>query len=183
MRSMIIVYTGSGKGKTSAAMGSAFRALGHGWRVLVIQFLKGDWPIVFGELESARCHSKLEILQLGKGFVKIMGDEKPLSEHRRAVKSAVSTAKKMIFSKKYDLVVLDEVLYALDTGRARLLKLKDLFEVMNKKPEKTHLILTGRIQNSGMKKQIIARADLVTEMKEIKHPYQKGIPALKGIDY
>ncbi len=180
---MIIVYTGSGKGKTSAALGNVFRALGHGWRVLVIQFLKGDWPIVFGELESARRHAKLEILQLGRGFVKIMGDKKPLGEHRHAVKSAIHLAKKKIFSGKFDLVVLDEVLYALETGKTRLLKLADLFEILKKKPGKTHLILTGRIQNPTVRKQIIARSDLVTEMKEIKHPYQKGIQAQKGIDY
>ena len=180
---MILVYTGSGKGKTSAALGSVFRALGHGWNVLVIQFMKGDWPIVFGELESARRHKKLEIVQLGKGFVKIMGDKKPLSEHRLAAKSALATAKKRIFSGNYDLVVLDEVLYALETAGAQLLKLSDLTELMKKKPKKTHLILTGRIQSAAARKKITSCADLVTEMKEIKHPYQLGLPAQKGIDY
>ena len=180
---MILVYTGNGKGKTSAALGNVFRALGHGWRVLVLQFMKGDWPIVFGELESARRHPRLEILQLGKGFVKIMGDKKPLSQHKQAAKNAMLTAKKKIFSGKYDLVVLDEVLYALETGETRLLKLKDLLEILKKKPAETHLILTGRIQDPKVKKQIIARADLVTEMKEIKHPFQKGLGAQKGIDY
>lgn len=91
---MILVYTGSGKGKTSAALGNVFRALGHGWRVLVLQFMKGDWPIIFGELKSAKRHPRLEILQLGRGFVKIMGDKKPLAEHRRAASQALETAKK-----------------------------------------------------------------------------------------
>ena len=180
---MILVYTGNGKGKTSAALGNVFRALGHGWRVLVIQFMKGDWPIVFGELESARRHARLEVLQLGRGFVKIMGDKKPLSEHRSAAQNAMRTAGKKILSGKYDLVVLDEALYALETGIPRLLKAEELLKIIKSKPKKTHLILTGRIQSSVLKKKIFSRADLVTEMKEIKHPYQQGLPALKGIDY
>src|SRR3989338_8748908 len=108
-KGLVIVYTGAGKGKTSAALGNVFRALGHGLRVLVIQFFKGDWPIVFGELESAKLHKKLEILQLGKGFVKIMGDKKPFEEHEAAAKEAIQLAKEKILSGKYDLVVLDEV--------------------------------------------------------------------------
>ena len=183
MTGLILVYTGPGKGKTSAALGNVFRALGHGWRVLVIQFMKGDWPIVFGELKSAERHPKLEFLQLGRGFVKIMGDKKPLSDHRRAASRALAVAKKKIFSGKYDLVVLDEVLYALDTMDVQLITLAQLSEILKKRPKNTHLILTGRIQNAKTKKQIFALADLVTEMKEIKHPYQKGISAQKGIDY
>ena len=180
---MILVYTGNGKGKTSAALGNVFRALGHGWRVLVIQFMKGDWPVVFGERVSAKRHKKLEILQLGRGFVRIMGDKKPLSEHRQAASRALATAKKRIYSGKYDLVVLDEVLVALESMGALLVPKKELFEILKKKPERTHLVLTGRIQDAQTKEQLILLADLVTEMKEIKHPYQKGIGALKGIDY
>ena len=149
---MILVYTGNGKGKTSAALGNVFRALGHGWRVLVIQFMKGDWPIVFGELESARRHTKLEILQLGRGFVKIMGDKKPIGEHRSAAKSALRTAEKMICSGKYDLVVLDEVLYALETGSPRLLKKEELLRILKNKPKKTSLIMTGRLKSAALKK-------------------------------
>jgi len=176
---VILVYTGDGKGKTSAALGNVFRALGHGWRVLVIQFFKGNWPVVFGEIESAKSHQNLEILQLGKGFVKIMGDKKPLSEHKEAAVGALALAKKKIFSGEYDLVVLDEINYAVDSAGAKLLDMKDLMEILEKKPEKTHLILTGR----NASKEIIEKADLVTEMKEIKHPFQKGISALKGIDF
>jgi len=178
-KGLTIVYTGDGKGKTSAALGNAFRALGHGWKVLIIQFLKGDWPVVFGELASAKQHPRLEILQLGKGFVKIMGDPKPLEEHRLAACEAMRLAKEKIFSGDYDLVVLDEVNYAVDALDLRLVKLKDLIEIIKKKPARTHLILTGR----NAKQEIIDLADLVTEMKEIKHPYQKGVPAQKGIDY
>ena len=180
---MILAYIGNGKGKTSAALGNVFRALGHGWRVLIIQFMKGDWPILFGELESAKRHRKLEVLQLGRGFVKIMGDKKPLSQHKGAAANALEFAKKKILSGKYDLVVLDEVLYTLETADVRLVSIERLLEIMKITPKKTHLVLTGRINNLKMKKQIIRAADLVTEMKEIKHPYKKGIPAQKGIDY
>ena len=180
---MILVYTGDGKGKTSAALGNVFRALGHGWRVLVIQFMKGDWPIVFGELKSAKRHPKLTIVQMGQGFVKIMGDKKPLSKHKSAAASALEFAKKKILSGKYDLVVLDEVLYALETANVQLVSAPKLLQIMKIKPKKTHLILTGRINDLKIRKQITRVADLVTEMKEIKHPYQKGISAQKGIDY
>ena len=178
-KGLVIIYTGDGKGKTSAALGNVFRALGHGWRVLVIQFFKGDWPVVFGELESAKAHPKLEILQLGKGFVKIMGDKKPFSEHQIAAAEAIGFAKKKIFSGDYDLVVLDEVNYAVDYLDIKLVEVKDLLEIIEKKPAHTHVIFTGR----NAKPEIVERADLVTEMKEIKHPFQKGIQAQKGIDY
>lgn len=178
-KGLVIVYTGNGKGKTSAALGNVFRALGHGWKVLVIQFFKGDWPVVFGEMESAKLHSNLEILQLGKGFVKIMGDKKPFKEHKTAATEAINFAKEKIYSGKYDLVVLDEVNYAVDYLDIRLVELKDLIEIIKKKPKHTHLILTGR----DAKKEIIDIADLVTEMREIKHPFQKGVQAQKGIDY
>lgn len=178
-RGLVLVYTGNGKGKTSAALGNVFRALGHGWKVLVIQFFKGDWPIVFGEIESAKAHANLEIIQLGKGFVKIMGDKKPFSEHKMAADEAVAFAKKKIFSGDYDLVVLDEINYAVDYLDVRLVELKDVLEMIDGKHERTHLILTGR----DAKPEVIERADLVTEMKEIKHPFQKGIQAQKGIDF
>ena len=177
---MLIIYTGNGKGKTSAAMGNVFRALGHGMKVLVIQFFKGDWPVVFGELESAKKHPNLEFLQLGEGFVKIMGDKKPLSVHRKAAESAFKTAEQKILSKKYDLVVLDEMIYALDYQKtAGLISLDKLLKLVKKIPLQTYLVLTGR--NAHPK--LIKEADLVTEIKEIKHPFQKGIPATKGIDY
>src|SRR3989338_318109 len=130
-KGLVIVYTGAGKGKTSAAMGNAFRALGHGMRVLVIQFFKGDWPIVFGEFESAKKHKNLEFLQLGKGFVKIMNDRKPFSAHKAAARTALKTAEKKIQSKKYGLVVLDEVIYALDyQGKAGMIPLADLLKLL-----------------------------------------------------
>ncbi len=178
-KGLVIVYTGDGKGKTSAALGNAFRALGHGWRVLMIQFFKGDWPVKYGELESARLHPKLEIIQLGKGFVKIMGDKKPIEEHKAAAREAMDLAKTRIYSGEYDLVILDEINCAVDYLDVRLVELEDVLEIVRKKPERTHLIFTGR----GARPELIAAADLVTEMKEIKHPFQKGIQAQEGIDF
>ena len=177
---MILIYTGNGKGKTSAAMGNVFRALGHGMKVLVIQFFKGDWPIVFGEMESAKKHKNLEFLQLGKGFVKIMNDKKPFSAHKAAALAALEVAEKKIRTKKYSLVVLDEVIYALDyQGAAGMIPLAGLLKLLKKTPSSTHVVLTGR----NAHKKLIELADLATEMKEVKHPFQKGAPAMKGIDY
>src|SRR5687767_9928777 len=106
-RGLIIVYTGDGKGKTTASLGIALRALGHGWRVLVIQFFKGDWPVVFGELEMGqRLAPQFEVLQLGKGFVKYMGDKKPMEEHVAAAKEALNVAREKIVSGAYDLIIL-----------------------------------------------------------------------------
>lgn len=179
-KGLIIVFTGEGKGKTSAALGCALRALGHGWRVCVIQFFKGDWPVVYGELEMAkRLHPQLEVLQLGRGFVKIMGDKKPFEEHVEAAKAALELTKERVFSGQYDVVILDEINYALGYMDFKLIELEDVLELLRAKPPELHLILTGRNAHP----EVIEIADLVTEMKEIKHPMKKGIPAQQGIDY
>ncbi len=179
-RGLIIVYTGNGKGKTSAALGAALRALGHGWRVLIIQFFKGEWPVVFGEVEMGkRLAPQLEVLQLGKGFVKFMGDKKPFVEHLEAAKAALKMARERITSGQYDLIVLDELIYAIDYAGVQLVSLEDVLGLLNVKPPTLHLILTGR----NAPQAIIDRADLVTEMTEIKHPWQQKIPAQEGIDY
>ena len=179
-RGLLIVYTGNGKGKTSAALGAALRAVGHGWRVLIIQFFKGDWPIVFGELESAkRLAPNLEVLQLGKGFVKHMGDTKPFDEHLAAAREAAQTARERITSGQYDLVILDELIYAIDYAGVKLVSLGEVMRLLDARPPSLHLILTGR----NAPQAIIDRADLVTDMQEIKHPWQRKIPAQQGIDY
>ena len=179
-RGLIILYTGNGKGKTTAALGAVLRALGHGWRVLVIQFFKGDWPVVFGELEMAkRLAPQLEILQLGKGFVGYMGDTKPREEHAVAAREALHVAKERITSGAYDLIVLDEIVYAIDYAGVQLVSLEDVLGLLDAKPPSLHLILTGR----NAPQALIDRADLVTEMREVKHPWQQKIPAQEGIDY
>ena len=179
-RGLIIVYTGNGKGKTTAALGVVLRALGHGWRVLVIQFFKGDWPVVFGEVEMGkRLAPEFEVLQLGKGFVKYMGDKKPFEEHVAAAKEALGVAREKIASGSYDLIVLDELIYAIDYSGIQLVSLDEVMSLLDAKPPALHLILTGR----NAPQAIIDRADLVTEMREIKHPWQQKIPAQEGIDY
>ena len=177
---LIIVYTGDAKGKTSAALGAAMRALGHGWRVLMIQFFKGDWPVVYGELELAkRLYPQFEVLQLGRGFVKIMGDKKPFAEHVEAAKAAMQLTRERMESGRYDLIILDEINYAIGYMDFKLVELEDVLQLLRDKPPEMHIILTGR--NAHPK--IIEIADLVTEMKEIKHPMKKGIPAQQGIDF
>lgn len=179
-RGLLIVYTGNGKGKTTAALGAVLRALGHGWRVAVLQFFKGDWPVVFGEIEMGkRLAPQLEVLQLGKGFVQHMGDKKPLAEHVEAARAALQLAREKITSGAYDLIVLDELMYAIDYAGVKLLSLDEVMELLNLKPPSLHLIVTGR----NAPQAVIDRADLVTDMREIKHPWQQKIPAQLGIDY
>ena len=179
-RGLTIVYTGNGKGKTSAALGAVLRALGHGWRVLVIQFFKGDWPIVFGEVELAkRLAPQLEVLQLGRGFVKAMGDRKPFEEHLAAAREALATAEARIRSGQYDLIVLDEIVYAIDYAGVQLVSLDEVLALIDAKPAALHLILTGR----DAPQALLDRADLVTRMEEVKHPWQHKIPAQVGIDW
>ena len=179
-RGLVIVYTGDGKGKTTAALGCALRALGQGWRVLVLQFFKGDWPVRFGELEMGkRLSPQLEVRHVGKGFVKYMGDRKPFDEHLQAARDALQQARAAITSGAYDLIILDEIVYAIDYAEVRLIGLDDVLGLIDAKPPHVHLVLTGR----NAPQALIDRADLVTEMREIKHPYQQGIPAQLGIDY
>lgn len=174
-RGLIAVYTGNGKGKTTAALGTALRAVGYGKRVCVIQFIKGDWH--YGELDGAkRLEPELEWIRAGIGFYRIMGDDRPEEAHRKAAAQGLSTAREKICSGDYALVILDEINVAIDEG---LLEAGDVVELLGQKPEKMHVILTGR----GAPPEILEVADLITEMKEIKHPFQEGILAQKGFDY
>lgn len=171
---LILIYTGNGKGKTTAALGTAFRSIGYDWNVCIVQFIKGNWK--YGEMESVKLVPNIELHQMGKGFCKIMGDDIPESEHRSAAENALEFATEKMLSGKYELLILDEVFVAISTG---ILSEKKVIEFLNKKPNNMNLILTGREAT----KKIMKIADLVTEMKEIKHPFQKGILSKKGIDY
>ncbi|MBI2095463.1 MAG: cob(I)yrinic acid a,c-diamide adenosyltransferase [Candidatus Omnitrophica bacterium] len=177
---LLIVYTGDGKGKTTAALGAVFRALGHGWKVAIIQFVKGDWPITCGEEESAKKFSKngqLLFVQKGAGFVGIMGDKKPRAVHIGAAKKALKFAESIIRDPSYDLVVLDEINGAVELG---LLEIPEVLKTLSGRPEPNSIIVTGR----NAAPEIIQIADLVTEMREIKHPFRKRkIPAQFGIDF
>jgi cob(I)alamin adenosyltransferase len=174
-KGLIIVYTGNGKGKTTAALGIVLRAVGHGLKVGMIQFIKGEW--YYGELTSSkRLEPEFEMIAAGKGFVGIIDDDHPIEDHLSAAKQALVLAKEKITSGAYDVMVLDEVNYA---AKLKLISEQDILEVIAAKPEKTSLVLTGNY----MPESVMTVADLVTEMKEIKHPYQKGIKAKKGIDF
>ncbi|MFA6272223.1 MAG: cob(I)yrinic acid a,c-diamide adenosyltransferase [Patescibacteria group bacterium] len=174
-KGLVIVYTGSGKGKTTAALGIALRAAGYKKKVLIIQFIKGSWET--GEIKSIkRLAPEIELIRMGEGFVGIIDDQKEFQEHVQAAEQALKIAQKAITSKKYSVVILDEINYAV---KGKLIKQQDVLDLMNKKEEKLHLVLTGNF--AGPK--LIAQADLVTEMKAIKHPFSKGIKAQRGIDY
>lgn len=174
-KGLVIVYTGNGKGKTTAALGIVLRAVGHGLKVGMIQFIKGEW--YYGELTSSRrLEPEFEMIAAGKGFVGIIDDDHPIEDHLTAAKQALALAKEKITSGTYDVMVLDEVNYA---AKLKLISEQDILEVIAAKPEKTTLVLTGNY----MPESVMIAADLVTEMKEIKHPYQKGIKAKKGIDF
>ncbi|MBI1941402.1 MAG: cob(I)yrinic acid a,c-diamide adenosyltransferase [Acidobacteria bacterium] len=174
-KGLIIVHTGPGKGKTTAALGTALRAVGQGLKVLMVQFLKGSWH--YGELDAARMlgEDRFKILPMGRGFVKV-GAEKPDPEDVRMVEEAWKYASEKIASEEYDLVILDEINYAISY---KMLDAEAVAQALRKKPEMLHVILTGRNAHPS----IVELADLVTEMREVKHPYQKGIVAQRGIEY
>jgi cob(I)alamin adenosyltransferase len=172
---LIIVYTGNGKGKTTAALGTTIRAHGYGWKIFILQFVKGSW--YYGELDGIKALAPNVVMeQMGKGFYKILDDNLPEEEHKKAAKLALERAREIIHSGDYRLVILDEINYAVDLD---LLQIGDVITLLQEKPEKIHIILTG----GNAKPELIEIADLVTEMKEIKHPYRKGIKARKGIDF
>ncbi|MEE8201266.1 MAG: cob(I)yrinic acid a,c-diamide adenosyltransferase [Candidatus Acidoferrales bacterium] len=172
-KGLIIVYTGPGKGKTTAALGLAFRAVGSGLKVLMVQFIKGSWH--YGELDAVKTFGdQFEIRPMGKGFVKLGGEPDP--EHKKAAEEAWGFAREKIFAGDYDMIILDEINYAISYG---LLPLDAVLETLKQKPESVHLVLTGR----NARNEVIELADMVTEMREVKHPYQKGIGAQRGIEY
>lgn len=169
-----MVFTGSGKGKTTAAMGMALRAVGHGMKTLMIQFIKGSWH--YGELDATRRLAPLfEIRPMGKGFIRF-DRTGPDPEDIRAVQDAWEVFKREMASGEYGMIILDEINYVTHYG---LLSAEEVIRVLKSRPEGVHLVLTGRNAHPG----IVEIADLVTEMKEIKHPFQAGIKAQKGIEF
>ena len=172
---LTIVYTGNGKGKTTAALGIALRATGYNKKICMIQFIKGSWH--YGEMSSSkRLEPEFEMISIGKGFVGIIDDKSPIEEHKKIANEAIKISVAKIQSGNYDIVILDEVNYAINLG---LIKLEDVLNLINSKPVTLDLVLTGNYA----KKEVIELADLVTEMKEIKHPFKQGKKAKKGIDF
>lgn len=177
-RGLLLINTGPGKGKTTAALGTAFRAAGNGMRVLVLQFLKGSWH--YGELDAAEALSASTgftyiIRQMGRGFVKIGGAEAD-PEDLRMVEAAWAEASAAISSGEWDLIVLDEINYAIGY---KMIDPERVADVLRQRPEMLHVILTGRNAHP----LLVELADTVTEMREVKHAYQKGILAQRGIEF
>lgn len=174
-KGLVIVYTGKGKGKTTAALGMALRAVGYDHKVCMIQFIKGSWH--YGEMTSSkRLEPEFELTAIGKGFVGIIDDKSPIEDHKKIAQEALKVAQEKINSKVYNIVILDEINYAINLG---LVNLKDVIDVISNRPDDVNLVLTG----NHAKDEIIEKADLVTEMREIKHPFKSGIKAKKGIDF
>ncbi len=172
---LVIVYTGNGKGKTTASLGVALRAVGNGLKVCMVQFIKGEWH--YGELNSLKkLEPDFELIVAGKGFIGIIDDDHAFEEHVRAAKTALDIVEQKMSLDIFDIIILDEINYAVHLG---LLSLGDVMKIVKNRPKHLSLILTGNYACD----EIILLADLVTEMKEIKHPYKKGIKAKRGIDF
>jgi len=190
-KGLIILNTGNGKGKTTSALGMSLRAIGNGLKVLMIQFLKSS--TAYGEIQaSLRLNPDFEIIQVGKECVYKEGNKrryqctdcaflchidpkKPDPGHISAAENGFRLAEQSIKSGKYDMIILDEINYAISYG---LIKIEEVIRLIKEKPEALHLVFTGRNAHPDL----IQIADLVTEMKEIKHPFQKGITSTKGIE-
>jgi len=169
-RGLIQVYTGDGKGKTTAALGQALRAVAQGMKVIIIQFIKGDFTC--GEHLFAAQYHPFDIVQLN---TKSSFDQ-TLEELRSTTEQSFAFAEKTVLDGGYDMVILDEIFVAVNKG---LISTDQVLNLMSKKPEPVELILTGR----GAPKEVIQQADLVTEMIAVKHPFTKGITARRGIEY
>ncbi len=173
-RGLVLINTGPGKGKTTAAMGTALRAVGNGMRVLMLQFLKGSWH--YGELDAVEAFGGQWVMkQMGRGFVKVGGAETD-PEDVRMVEAAWDEARAAILSGEWDMVVLDEINYAISY---KMLDPAKVAETLKQRPEMVHVILTGRNAHP----LLVELADTVTEMRQVKHAYEKGVPAQRGIEY
>ena len=171
-RGTVQVYTGDGKGKTTAALGLGLRAWGHGARVLVIQFMKGR--INYGELEATRRLDGFDVEQYGRET--FVDRDDPEAEDVALAQKALERAREIVAANAYDLVILDEVNVAVDYG---LVDLNEVLELISQKPRGMELILTGRYAPA----EFIEAADLVTEMREVKHHYNQGVQMREGIEF
>jgi len=171
-KGLVQVYTGDGKGKTSAAFGLALRAIGQDFKVYAIQFIKGGFD--YGELHIADKLPNFKLAAFGRG--KFITDFSPRGEDAKQAQEALKLAVKVVKEGEYDIVILDEVNVALNL---KLIKLGDVLKLIKTKPKYVELILTGR--NAPVR--LVEAADLVTEMREVKHPYTKGVQPRKGIEF
>jgi len=169
---LIIVYTGEGKGKTTAALGLAFRAAGWGERIAIIQFIKGYKKT--GEWQIVERIEEIDIYQTGDVEIRAIG--KLGEKDKKSVRDALKLAKKIIKEQKHKIIILDEINNALNYD---LVEAGEIIKLLREKPVEQTIVLTGR----GAPKEVMEIADLVTEMKNLRHPFDNGIPAKKGIDY
>jgi cob(I)alamin adenosyltransferase len=170
-RGRILVFTGDGKGKTSAAFGSALRASGHGLKVAIIQFIKGPWN--YGEVKALTACSGVELHRIGSGYTWLAVDP---NVPRRLAQEAWRRAEELVMSDRYDLVVLDELNCAVAEG---YVPVKELLDLLARRPGRLSMIITGR----AAAPELIETADTVTEMLCVKHAFAQGVPARKGIEY
>lgn len=171
----IQIYTGDGKGKTTASLGLALRALGHGWKVLIIQFAKGDKGTTYGEIASScRFADNLEVRQFG--LDRVVYSHNVTIDDYKETKKGWELAKEAIASGKYGLIILDEINICIDMG---LLKVSEVKNALINKPKNLELVLTGRRAHP----ELIALAHLVTEMQPVKHYFDIGVMARRGIEY
>jgi cob(I)alamin adenosyltransferase len=170
-RGLVVVYTGHGKGKTTAALGMVFRALGRGMKVGMVQFIKGKWKT--GERVFAEKLEGLTFRVMGLGFTWESDD---LANDKAAAAAAWEEGKAMILGGEHAIVVLDELTY---TFHYAFVPLDDVLATLRARPPHVHVVITGR----NAPEELVALADLVTEMKPIKHPYEQGIPAQLGVDF
>jgi cob(I)alamin adenosyltransferase len=169
---LVQVYTGNGKGKTSAAFGLALRAVGRGLKVYVIQFIKGGFD--YGELYVVDRLPNIKLKAFGRG--RFITEKPPEKEDVKLAEEALTFAEEVVGNGEYDIVILDEINVALNL---RLITLERVLKLIKNKPKYVELVLTGRYAHP----EIIEIAHLVTEMKEVKHPFNKGYQARKGIEY
>lgn len=171
-KGLIIVYTGDGKGKTTAALGLAFRALGRRYRVAVGQFIKGTWKTGEGAF-AKELAGRVDFFPMGDGFTWITQNyEQDVASARRAWAKCLE----LLTDERYQIVIFDELSYVI---KYNFLSVEEVLEGLKRKPPRTHVVITGRDAPA----ELIEIADLVTEMREIKHPYKAGIKAQPGVDY
>ena len=170
---IIQVYTGNGKGKTTAAIGVAIRALGHGKKVFLVQFIKKDSNL--GELKAARNFKNFEIVQAGRGCWLKKGSPE-IEKDKQCTQKGWTCAQKAIASKKYDLLILDELNVAIYFN---LLKVTEVTKLLRQIPRKLEVVITGRYAHPA----VLKIADLISEIRELKHYYKRGVSSRKGIEY
>ncbi len=177
-KGLVQIYTGDGKGKTTAALGLALRAAGQGNKVLVYQFLKPP-SLETGErfaLQTGPAGIQLQGLDVPWDMAKSLNDAKALDSNRAAISEALKSIARAAEKRQYDVIVLDEIVFCLAKGLA---KLEDVRAVVDRRDRRVEIVMTGR----GASRQLIELADLATEMKKVKHPFDEGISSRRGIDY